>query len=216
MNNSIQPLTRKSFRENSDAITELYITIFGEEPWNEGYVCLQCKTLSPLSRWVQTCCWSSMKTFYDPWEVKKDFEKRLGKQNAIANIIQNQLENLLWFSLWWWTTLEEVNDEKLWLDETSLKSLQESSSLNNDEKIFYLAELWVIKEQRWQWLATQLYEDRLSSIKQQWFTNILVRTTKKTDKPFSRYTTKLWFQEVFSYNDSQQRVILLLTLNNNE
>jgi hypothetical protein len=40
---------------------------------------------------------------------------------------------------------------------------------------------------------------------------LLVRTTKKTDKPYEWYR-KLWFQEVYDYNDQQSRVILSLII----
>jgi hypothetical protein len=37
---------------------------------------------------------------------------------------------------------------------------------------------------------------------------VLVRTTKKTDKPYRWYRNE-WFVDVFDYNDQQDRVILI-------
>jgi ribosomal protein S18 acetylase RimI-like enzyme len=81
----------------------------------------------------------------------------------------------------------------------------------NFENFYYFAEIWVKNSYRWQNIAWQLYRQSLEQIKNNWVKYILVRTTKKTDVPYKWFLKEL-YQDVFSYNDEQDRVILAVKM----
>lgn len=200
-----------------DEKSDLYINIFGEEPWNEWYQCNDCWKLFWLSETVkndikQCLCGSELCEFYDKKQVDKDRNQRYQKEWYIWKLAENLKKEFVWFILWWETNLIGLNNEKLWLEENELyiliKNIEtrfEDFDLND---FFYGAELWVKKEFRWQGIASKLYKKREENFRENWKKYILIRTTKKTEKPYKWYK-KDWFVDIYDYNDQQDRVIMI-------
>ncbi len=197
--------------------TDLYIRTFWEEPWNEWYQCVDCETLYPLSQIqkeeIKQCtCGGILEAFYDPTEVSNSRNKRTQKEGYIWKLAQTLQWEMIWFIMWWKSNLEQLNTEKLWLDEIAfeklLTSLNQKYENFDDQNIFYAADIWVKKDVRWQGIASKLYTAREQSIIESGMQYILVRTTKKADKPYKWYKRE-WFEDIFEYNDQQDRVILV-------
>lgn len=164
--------------------------------------------------WSCSCGQSKLEPFYRNSEIKETFSqvfKKLWYKELIAKVLNNEV----WFIWWWETSLEQLNSDKLWLTEEQLKDLiQNIHNLFPDfdfENFYYFAEIWVKKNFRWQDIAWNLYRKNLEQIKSSWIDYILVRTTKKTDVPY-KWFLKEWYKDVLSYNDEQDRVILVLKI----
>lgn len=195
---------------------ECFIQVFGEAPRNEWRVG-KSWTLYPLS--TTDFGGDVVKPFYNKQKLADQRDQRSRKQWYIEALVQNMNWELCWFALGRQTTLDELNTEKLWLSLPELESLRKSIWMNlpkfDTTKVFYNADLWVLDKLRWKGVWSRLYEERMSQVVANWIGSILVRTTKKTDKPYRRYKD-LWYKEVYEYNDEQQRVILTLTLTAND
>ncbi len=194
----------------------LYMDIFGEDPWNEGYICPETNMLYPLSSGQEscTCCNPSVKTnlFYDRETLQSLFstlEKKVWYQEQIAMWPD---QKPIWFIWWWRSDIYSINTEKLWLSDpqlsellASIKKKDPSFDLND---FYYFAEIGVEYASRWADIAGMLYRAQIEAITSQGNGNILVRTTKKTQKPYEWFL-RMWYSSVFDYNDQQDRVILI-------
>ncbi len=193
---------------------DLYIKVFGEEPRNEWYKDWDWN-LYPLSYGGNT---QLMSLFYNKEDLETQRSNRTQKNwyiECIASALED--DNLIGFTLWRSDILSNLNNEKfaLWEKEYSLLLSNIAWILNDDSisKYFYAADLGVSIDYRWLWVASQLYDERYKKIVENGEKIIIVRTTKNRPVPYEWYKSK-WFQEVFSYNDIQNRVIMILSLAN--
>lgn len=193
-------------------IRELYRTVFGDEPWNEWWICPNCGKNFPLDfEWKCPCCWSELKQYYPDDKLKKYFEK-LSNNPLYKELIARTKDGIIvWLTSWWGSTLDDLNS-KFWLTKTEFQELEgKIRSIDPDfdsSKLFYLAEVAVDKKYRLQGVASALYHTLLESVKKDGYEYIIVRTTTKTDVPYQWLKT-MWYQDVYDYNDDQQRVILI-------
>lgn len=196
---------------------DLYIKVFWEEPRNEWYVCPDCEKTFWLSEITkneikQCLCGGNLKAYYDNNNIQDDWKKRANKEGYIWKIAEALNGELIWFIMGWKSNIIDTNKEKLWLDENDLNVLVSNSekiyNTIDRENIFYAAEIGVQKDYRGLGIASTLYKAREETLLQTWMKYTLVRTTKKSDKPYRWYKNK-WFVEVFSYNDIQDRVIMM-------
>lgn len=203
----------KDFRQQEK--TGLYINIFWEEPRNEGYTCTDCnKTfgLSTIKEWDSCTCNGKLERFYDPDKVTKDRWERTTKEGYVGKLAETLDSKLVWFIMWRQAELVNLNREKLKLTNRQLYYLWENikkTFTNFDPKrFFYLAEVGVDKQTRWQKIASSLYEQMEAEVTRDitWYS--LLRTTKKTDTPYRRFQ-KEWYKDMFTYNDEQDRVIMI-------
>ena len=194
----------------------LYMNIFWEDPWNEGYICPQTKALYALSSNQEscTCCSPAVKTnlFYDRDELKTIFsilQQKRWYQEQIC-IWSDGLP--IWFIWWWRSNIEDVNREKLRLDEDELNTLIESISQQCPifclDDFYYFAEIGVENFNRWTDIAGMLYRSQIHAVLSNGSGDILVRTTKKTEKPY-KWFLRMGYIPVFAYNDQQDRVVLI-------
>jgi len=158
--------------------------------------------------WKCNCENPKLKAFYNNVELKYSF-KELSLKEWYKEYIAKILWTEIWFIWWWNTNFNSINTEKLWLNkskynilETSIKSIYPDFDFSN---FYYLSEIWVKNEFRWNSVASSLYRKTLDNIKDVNF--VLLRTTKKSDLPY-KWFIKEWFLEVFQYNDFQDRIIL--------
>lgn len=100
--------------------SDLYINIFGEEPWNEWYKCNDCDKLFWLSEIdeIKKCvCGWLLELFYDKDEVENDRNNWTKKEWYIGKLAENPEWEMIWFIMWRESNIDKLNKEKLWLDE---------------------------------------------------------------------------------------------------
>ncbi len=191
---------------------KLYKDIFWESPWNEWFICKNCSSIYPKKFMWKCDCWNSnLEVFYKNSELKVSFQITSSK-NGYQELVANILEEDVWFIWWWNTSIEELNDDKLWLTNVELNELESNiMKIYSDfdvNNFYYFAEIWVKKDYRWNDVAWNLYRQNLEKLKNKWEKFILVRTTRKSDVPYKWFKYN-WYKDVFLYNDEQDRVILV-------
>lgn len=197
---------------SSNSKIKMYKNIFWDEPWNEWFICKNCWNLFNKSfLWNCNCGKWELEEFYKDDELKETFNI-LSSKDEYRELIAEILDEKIGFIWWWNTSLENLDIEKLKLDNEWLQTL-EWNILNifpqfNINNFYYFAEIWVNKDFRLNNIAWKLYKENLEWLKQRWEEYILVRTTKKTDVPY-KWLKNEWYIEVFKYNDIQDRVILV-------
>lgn len=214
MNENIQ--IRENTCKTSNAKIRLYKEIFWAEPWNEWFICKSCWKILPKTFYWKCTCWETDK--FEPFYKNKELKESLAStvenfwyREFVADILSEDV----WFIWGWQTTLSQLNDCKLWLSEDDFKRFsQVINQIFPDfdfESVYYLAEIWVKNTFRWKSIAWELYRENIRSIEASWVTYIVVRTTKKSNIPY-KWFLREWYQEVFLYNDEQERVILVKKL----
>lgn len=200
--------------KNVDWISKikLYKEIFWDPPWEEWFICKNCNWIYP-KRFMWSCkCWKSvLEPYYKNKEVKKYF-KDLSYEKNYKELVINILNKDIWFTWWWNTSLDNLNNNNLKLSEQQIIELKNFIiSKYNDfdaENFYYFAEIWVKKEFRWKDFAWDLYCENLEKLKERWEKYIIVRTTKKSDIPY-KWFLKLGYEEIFQYNDMRNRIVLI-------
>lgn len=190
---------------------KLYKDIFWVLPWNEWFICGNCWKIYPkFFIWNCDCQNPKLEPFYKNSELKKTFWE-LSTKNNYREFVAKILEENIWFIWWWNTNIFDINKDKLWLDEKRLNDLKDwilQAFKDFDlENFYYLSEMWVKNEFRWNDIAWELYRKNMELLKNSWSKYVLVRTTKKSDVPY-KWFKREWYKEVFCYNDEQNRVIL--------
>lgn len=198
--------------KNIEEKVDLYINIFGEEPWNEWYIDGN-GTLYPLS-YQGNKEW--LKKFYDKDILAKQRTEWSQKQwyiECLAEVLDNNA--LVGFILGRSNSLYQLNIDKFNLNlneyQVLVDNISKMASNINLEKLFYAADLWITPDYRNCWIASKLYNARYEQILNNWETAVIVRTTKNRSVPYNWYINK-WFQEVYNYNDQQNRVIMVLSI----
>ena len=202
---------------DTDSKIALYTRVFGEAPWNEGYICTTTGNLYSLSSEQLTCicCETPNRTklFYTPEELQSTFdllEKKKGYQEQIAMITENNAP--VGFMWWWRSSLIEINEDKLKITPEQLENLKANIMAKNESfnlsDFYYFAEIGIEAGNRGSDIAGNLYRAQIEAVIQNGNGSILVRTTKKTDLPY-KWFLKIWYIPVFDYNDQQDRVILI-------
>lgn len=190
--------------------------VFGEAPWNEGYICTVTGKLFPL--WANLsnclCCKipNPLKPFYTKEELRETFIK-LEKQDGYRENIAKNSDNIPVGFMWGWNSdMNAINKGKLGLSDENLKELQlriqETNTHFNLQKFYYFAEIGIDAQTRGYDIAGMLYREQVKSVIENQNGSILVRTTKSTDLPY-KWFIKMWYIPVFEYNDEQDRVILI-------
>lgn len=209
---TILPANFEDFEE-LDAEIKLYQEAFGGYPWNEWLRCPKCWRNFPLSYKWKCSCWSkdALTPYYSYDQLKQNF-KESRKLPWYQGIIAKTSDKIIWLISWWNSNLNELNESKLWLSETDFQKLKEKiCSIYSDfdsSKLFYLAEVAVDNEYRWQSVASKLYLTLLESVKKDGYEYIIVRTTTKTNVPY-QWLKEKWYEDVYYYGDDQKRVILI-------
>lgn len=208
-----------NIKQNYDLIwntkIKLYKDIFWEKPWNEWFICKNCNNIFPKKfMWKCDCNNSLLEPFYKNNELKYDFLEIISK-NWYKEIVAEILGDKVWFLWWWQTNLNDLNNEKLKLNKDNFELLNKNIfKINQDfntNNFYYLAEIWVKNNYRWNDIAWKMYKENILKLKNDWVKNIIVRTTKKSDVPYKWFLNE-WYKEVFSYLDEQDRVILIKDL----
>lgn len=209
---------------------DLYIRVFGEEPWNEWYKCKndncnkQYYALSEVNaKNLVEClnCGTKLEKVYNEKDLSNDWKKWESKEWYIERLaetdvdkIKDETSKLVGFILWWDDDIASLNKEKFWLTEDDMNTLNENiMKIHPDfdlSHFYYFSEIWVEKKYRdtEDHIATRLY----ASMEDQAIKNgkkcIILRTTQKSNLPFKRFR-KLWYDVVFNYNDENDRVIMI-------
>jgi len=191
---------------------KMYKDIFWEAPWNEWFICRNCwRNYSKNFMWNCSCDKPDIEPFYKNKELKQNFEET-SILNWYKELIAKILWNEVWFIWWWITDISELNTLKLKLNEEQLLVLFDSIKKVypnfNYQQFYYFSEIGVNSYYRWNDVAWKLYRKNLDDLKKTNSEYILVRTTKLSDLPY-KWFLKEKFIDVFSYNDEQDRVILI-------
>lgn len=199
--------------------TRLYKQVFGEAPWNEGYVCRTCESLYPTSggkpETCRNCGGEKIEEFYDTDELRAELEaltKREGYVERVAEILNGGLVGFAWG---WISYLDTLNREKLALNNEAyaamLAGIAERFPEYDGSSVYYFAEIGVRAECRGKDIAGELYRSKMEGAKSLGKNYSVVRTTRKSDVPF-KWFVRDGFEIVYEYGDNRDRVILMKSL----
>lgn len=136
--------------------TRLYKQVFGEAPWNEGFVCRSCETLYPTSggkpESCRNCGDEKIEEFYDDAELGRELEALTKKEGYVERVADILDEGLVGFAWGWVSDLDALNREKLSLDVEGMSAMRTGIAQRFPEydgsPVYYFAEIGVRAEYR--------------------------------------------------------------------
>lgn len=199
--------------------TRLYKQVFGEAPWNEGFVCRNCETLYPTSggkpETCRNCSGEKIEEFYDDAELSEELEALTKKEGYVERVAEIMDGGLVGFAWGWTSDLDALNREKLSLGAEGLSAMRANIAERfpeyDDSPVYYFAEIGVRAECRGQDVAGELYRSKMEGAKNLGKKYSVVRTTRKSDVPF-KWFVRDGFEVVYEYGDDRDRVILMKAL----
>lgn len=91
--------------ETAQAIALVYQQSFGNEPWNEGYLCPECGKMFALALGVKKCpaCLEQSQNVFvvEYWPINKivsDFYREMEKPESICVVAQDQADGIVGFA----------------------------------------------------------------------------------------------------------------------
>lgn len=199
--------------------TRLYKQVFGEAPWNEGFVCRNCEALYPTSggkpESCRNCGDEKIEEFYDDAELGRELEALTKKDGYVERVADILDEGLVGFAWGWVSDLETLNREKLSLEGEAMSSMLtnigECFPEYDGSPVYYFAEIGVRAEYRGRDVAGELYRSKMEGAKSLGKKYSVVRTTRKSDVPY-KWFVRDGFETVYEYGDDRDRVILMKAL----
>ena len=192
-------------------LIEAYKNVFNNSVWEEWVKCSSwCWFKTTFEKSPGSCpeCNWSIEDFYSDEEVSwfiKDFTSK--EYYEALEVFNKENKKVEWFTWWWWDYLWKINREKLELTKDEYKNLEDELDkiwIKPLEKQFYLSEIWVTLEWRWEWLWKRLFSSIQEEVQEKM--DSVLRTSKNS--PMYKMSKDLWYNEVFNYNDKDWRIIM--------
>lgn len=194
-------------------IIRAYKDIFSASSWREWVKCsLGCgfkATFEEAPKICPICPWD-IEDFYSDEEVSASIRSVLDK-SYYQFLILLSWKKVAGFSWWWSDPLDTINQEKLWLTEwiqlPKLIQSLENLDIPLNNPLYYLAEVGIVREFQWKKLGKSLVAQGnilLQEVKKN-INSTILRTSRNS--PMYNIQKSLGAQEVFSYEDSDERVL---------
>lgn len=200
-------------------ITRVYKDVFNASAWKEWVKCSSgCWFKTTFEDAPQLCpnCSSGIEDFYSDLEIQESVEKVLSK-TYFQCLLLIQEWDVAWFTWWWKDTLTGIDSEKLWLSESGdidaprmknlIQNLQQNNINLSSWELYYQSETGISPQYRWKWLGTLLVavNEEILRKNSDKVNAILQRTSRSS--PMYTIRQNLWYNEVFSYDDEDKRVL---------
>ncbi len=191
-----------------------YKDVFNASAWREWVKCRAgCGYKSTFEEGPLTCpdCSGDIEDYYSDAEIVESVLSVMSKTYFQCLILLKN-DAVAGFTWGWQDSLENINATKLGLSENEWKFQKLSENLiNNDigdkDKWYYQSETGIVPAYRTRWVGAALVwinENLLQSNKDK-VSAIIQRTSRNS--PMFSIRKNLWYTEVFSYNDVDERVL---------
>ncbi len=201
-------------------IARAYKDVFNASAWQEWVKCSKgCWFKSTFEKAPTTCpdCQGGIEDYYSNQEISESVQSVLAKSYFQCLLLLKD-ETVIWFTWWWKDRTYKINMEKLWLWEFKpgwnwskytelLNSMTENNININSWELYYQSETGIVPEYRTSglgsalvWINEQLLRDNRDKVEA-----IIQRTSRKS--PMYAIRKNLWYTEVYSYDDSDERVL---------
>jgi hypothetical protein len=204
---------QRNISDLESRIIRAYKQVFNASAWREWVKCAtaSCKFKTTYEEAPKSCpdCNGEIIDFYSDAEVSQAIAWVMNKSYYQILALMTKGE-VAWFSWWWQDSLEIINQQKLGLNIDQFWSLNtwlNIADIDPQWTFYYLSEVWIVPKYRKIWVGATITGMSYDSIKET--TQIdasIVRTS--TGSPMYPIQEQLWSQVVFSYNDTDDRIIL--------
>ena len=206
-----------SFSQYESWIARAYKDVFNASAWQEWVKCSKgCWFKSTFEKAPTTCpdCQGGIEDYYSNQEISESVQNVMSKSYFQCLLLLKD-QNVIWFTWWWKDSMARINEEKLWLwNSSEWSSVKYLALLQNMENykiklwnLYYQSETGIAPEYRTSglgsalvWINEQLLRDNRDKVD-----SIIQRTSRKS--PMYAIRKNLWYTEVYSYDDSDERVL---------
>ncbi len=207
-------IDQNSFWQYESGIIQAYKEVFNASAWREWVKCSNgCGFKTTFEESPVACpeCSGAIEDFYSNTEISESVMDVLSR-SYFQCLLLLKWDTVAWFTWWWKDSIENINDEKL-----GLKTQEEYSRLisgiladkinSTSWEYYYQSETGVVPTYRTRWIGSAIVginEELLRSNSNQ-VEAIIQRTSRQS--PMYAIRANLWYSEVFSYDDSDERVL---------
>mgnify|MGYP003544093137 FL=1 len=207
-------IDQNSFWQYESGIIQAYKEVFNASAWREWVKCSNgCGFKTTFEESPVACpeCLGAIEDFYSNKEISESVMDVLSR-SYFQCLLLLKWDTVAWFTWWWKDSIENINDEKL-----GLKTQEEYSRLisgiladkinSTSWEYYYQSETGVVPTYRTRWIGSAIVginEELLRSNSNQ-VEAIIQRTSRQS--PMYAIRANLWYSEVFSYDDSDERVL---------
>jgi hypothetical protein len=219
----------KSNPELFDALIDCYQDVFGSSDiWGEGFVCEKCGKVMPLDQEQAKCdCGGELKKFYPGDELKNKIIRGLNNEDQrtpFCTIIENpsqeigtkkRIDGFCWGSVdTLGNVVREIVENRYHGNQDKLKEIfdlfrGETSPIDLEEKILYIAELGVRQEARHHGMTSVINLARAGFERghEGNTKKSLMWTSKKS--PVYKICLACGFQEIFNIKEGDEELVFL-------
>lgn len=197
--------------EDAETVAQIaivYQQTFGNAPWNEGYKCPICETVTPLNSLNLICpaCLKKSKfiAMIDYWPISKvisDFYTEMAKPESFCLTIEDK--QVIGFA--WGYKLEAIPATSVYLEAPGLDEIIKKESLDGKINFLYIDEVAISPEYQGQRLGYKLMEN----IFYHYPNEVLYLRTLESSAMF-KLVTKIGGETILKI--SQGRVIIKITM----
>lgn len=196
-------------------IVDLYRRVFSESNWQEGLKCMgicdfNCSYSNvPLNNSCPNCG-EPLTDFYSQQDIEQFVQAFLDKDYYQGLLWINNANKVVAFTWWWFDSLVNLNNDKLWLSDSDMIIFENNlrkNGMDPNQDFYYQSETWVDPDEQWRWFGNQiiainqkLLQNNVDKIKQ-----ILQRTSR--DSRMFNMRLKQWYNLVYDYSDTANRVL---------
>lgn len=207
-------IDQNSFWQYESGIITAYKEVFNASAWREWVKCSNgCGFKTTFEESPESCpiCSGTIEDFYSNTQISESVMDVLSR-SYFQCLLLLKWDSVAWFTWGWKDSLENINNEKLGLKQPLEYNKLVASILaqgidTTSWEYYYQSETGVIPANRTRWIGAALVginEELLRSNNDQ-VEAIIQRTSRQS--PMYAIRANLWYSEVFSYEDSDERVL---------
>lgn len=207
-------IDQNSFWLYESGLIRAYKEVFNASAWREWVKCANgCGFKTIFEEAPNTCpeCSGTIEDFYSSEEISESVLDVLSR-SYFQCLLLLKWDTVAWFTWWWRDAIENINNEKLSLESSSdynrlIENILSRGISTTSREYYYQSETGVVPTYRTQWIGAAIVginEEQLRSNNDQ-VGAIIQRTSRQS--PMYAIRIQLWYSEVFSYEDTDKRVI---------
>lgn len=207
-------LNERNLPDYKPGLIRAYKDVFNASAWREWVKCSsECGYKTTFEEAPNVCpdCFWNIEDYYSDAEIT-DSVLFVMKKTYFQCLVLINGDDVAGFTWWWNDTLSNINQEKLGLPDKEWEYQQlienlTGNGISSTDNWYYQSEVGIVPKYRTRWVGKALVsinEEILQSNKDK-INAIILRTSKES--PMNKISRSLWYTEVYSYNDTDKRVL---------
>ncbi|MDP2103964.1 MAG: hypothetical protein Q8K26_03520 [Candidatus Gracilibacteria bacterium] len=210
----VASLDKGSISLAESGLVRAYKEVFNASTWREGVKCSDdCGYKTTFEEAPEVCpdCGGGIEDYYSDAEISESLLSVMSKTyfQCLALLKDDKVAGFTWG---WQNSLDQINTEKLGLNSSQYDELKENieaTGININSSWYYQSETGIVPQSRFKGVGSALISMNEELIQQNKdkVSAIIQRTSRKS--PMYIIGKRLGYEEVFSYDDADERILFI-------